>query len=52
MLLRYQSGQGVASEKQQVSDVETISLEMADASVTKAWRMDACDDMDKVFLTY
>jgi hypothetical protein len=51
MLLRYQSGHGVASEKQQVSEVETISLEMSEASVTKAWRMDACGDIDKVFLT-
>ena len=48
-LMRYQSGQGAASEKQQISDVDTISLEMPKASVTEAWRIDACDDMDKVF---
>jgi hypothetical protein len=39
----------VASEKQQISDVDAISLEMPKASVTKAWRIDAWDDMDKVF---
>ena len=48
-LMRYQSGQGAASEKQQISDVDAISLEMPKASVTEAWRIDACDDMDKVF---
>ena len=35
-LMRYQSGQGAASEKQQISDVDAISLEMPKASVTKA----------------
>ena len=48
-LMRYQSGQGAASLKQQISDVDAISLEMPEASVTEAWRIDACDDMDKVF---
>jgi hypothetical protein len=32
-------------EKQQISDVETISLEMSAASVTTAWRIEIGGDM-------